>query len=101
MNFRGLRTFGCCQGQENGEEYGYVSFGGRFAKPFIQALLRRWLSVRVKPLTGLSFEHLGDRFVIRWHPYDFKKMLGCAGRAVREVKEQRVPALNGAKVQSR
>ena len=88
MNFRGLRTFGCCQGQENGEQYGYVMFGGRLAKPFMQALLRRWLSARAKPLTGLSFENHWNGFVVRWHPYDFKKMLRHVRRAVREVRKQ-------------
>ncbi len=91
MNVPGLQTFASCQGR-NGSEwdgYGYVLFSGSLAKPFMHAILRRWLKTSLMPLDGLAFENYGKTFVIRWNRRDYKKLLHCARGAVREVRKQR------------
>jgi len=91
MNVPGLQTFASCQCR-NGSEwdgYGYVLFRGSLSKPFMHAILRRWLKAGLKPLDGLAFENYGKTFVLRWNRKDFKKVLHCARGAVREVRKQR------------
>jgi hypothetical protein len=91
MNIPGLRTFASCQGTDGrGWDWdeGYVLFGGSLAKPFMHAILCRWLKASLKPLDGLAFENYGNRFVIRWNRRDYVKLLNCARGAVREVREQ-------------
>jgi hypothetical protein len=90
MNLTGLQTFASCQGR-NGREWdghGYVLFGGPLAKPFMHAILRRWLKSRLKPMDGLAFENYGNRFVIRWNRGDYRKLLRCARGSVREVRKK-------------
>jgi hypothetical protein len=90
MNVPGLRTLASCQGRFGCEwdGHGYVSFEGSLAKPFMCAVLRRWLKPGVEPLDGLSFENYRTSFVIRWNRRDFRKLLRCASGAMSEVKQR-------------
>jgi hypothetical protein len=89
MNRHGLLTYNSCQ--EDDEGYGYVHYGGRHAKPFMQVLLREWLNAKGKrPLDAISFENHNNKewpgsFAVRWNVYDFKRLLRYARIAVREI----------------
>jgi hypothetical protein len=89
MNVPGLQTFNSCEGTVS--DQGYIQFGGSSAKPFMLRVLQEMLSDKRKLLGGIKFESTATRawpnsFVVRWNPYDFRRVLRYTKKAVQSIQ---------------